>query len=121
LRSFFEAYVVVADTLEACDPETPVDEKKFLAACGDVGRQYLLQRRIQSAESVSKHLFQTGLQLAKNHKLLEPGDDLRERRRVFAAGLRDVLGRIDTIELLAWSRNRTPDPSPSAASGLGQS
>jgi glycerol-3-phosphate O-acyltransferase len=120
LRSFIEAYVVVADTLEACDPEAPVDEKKFLVACSDVGRQYVLQRRIQSAESVSKHLFQTGLQLAKNHKILEPGDDVRQRRGVFAAGLRDVLGRIDTIELLAWSRNRAADPSPSASSGLPQ-
>jgi len=118
LRSFFEAYVVVADTLEACDPGAAFDEKKFLAACGDVARQYMLQRRIQSAESVSKHLFQTGLQLAKNHKLLEPSDDVRDRRTAFAAGLRDVLGRIDAIELQAWMRRRPSDRSPSASSLL---
>jgi glycerol-3-phosphate O-acyltransferase len=116
LRSFFEAYLVVADTLEASDPSTPFDEKRFLAACSDVGRQYVLQRRIQSAESVSKHLFQTGLQLAKNQKLLEPSNDIREQRAAFAAVLRDVVGRIDTIELQAWMRRRPSDRSPSASS-----
>ena len=118
LRSFFEAYLVVADTLEASDPSTPFDEKRFLAACSDVGRQYVLQRRIQSAESVSKHLFQTGLQLAKNQKLLEPSNDIRDRRAAFAAVLRDVVGRIDTIELQAWMRRRPSDRSPSASSLL---
>src|SRR5262249_40664864 len=57
LRSFFEAYAVVADTLAAHDPGI-VDERKLLAQCGAVGRQYMLQHKIQTAESVSKHLFQ---------------------------------------------------------------
>lgn len=117
LRSFFEAYVVVADTLNASDPGVPLDEKRFLAACGDVGRQYMLQRRIQSAESVSRHLFQTGLQLAKNQKLLETSDTLVERRAAFAAMLRDVLRRINTIELQAWSRRRDRS-RPGSASPL---
>jgi glycerol-3-phosphate O-acyltransferase len=119
LRSFFEAYVVAADTLNAADHTVPLDDKKFLSACGDVGRQYMLQRKLQSAESVSRHLFQTGLQLARNQKLLEAGDNIAERRAAFAAMLRDVLQRIDTIELQAWSRRRErghPGSAPSLPS-----
>jgi len=106
LRSFFEAYVVVADTLDAHDPGAHFDDKKFLNSCGNVGRQYMLQKKIQSAESVSKHLFQTGLQLARNHKLLDMTDNMAARRTQFALMLRDVLRRIDTIEALAWERLR---------------
>ncbi len=106
LRSFFEAYVIVADTLDARDPGATFDERKFLTECGSVGRQYMLQKRIQSAESVSRHLFQTGLQLARNQKLLDMTDNMTARRRAFAVSLRDVLRRIDTIEAIANERAR---------------
>lgn len=106
LRSFFEAYVVVADALDAHGLGAHFDEKKFLNSCGNVGRQYMLQKKIQSAESVSKHLFQTGLQLARNQKLLDMTDNMAARRTSFAVMLRDVLRRIDTIEALAWERLR---------------
>ncbi|MEQ1756544.1 MAG: glycerol-3-phosphate 1-O-acyltransferase [Micropepsaceae bacterium] len=106
LRSFFEAYVIVADTLDANDPGAHFDEKKFMVECGNVGRQYMLQKRIQTAESVSKHLFQTGLQLARNQKLLDMTDNMAARRTAFAVSLRDVLRRLDTIEALAWERTR---------------
>jgi glycerol-3-phosphate O-acyltransferase len=98
--------VVVADTLDAHDPGAHFDEKKFLNSCGNVGRQYMLQKKIQSAESVSKHLFQTGLQLARNQKLLDMTDNMAARRTQFAVMRRDVLRRIDTIEALAWERLR---------------
>lgn len=105
LRSFVEAYTVVADTLAAHDPSF-VDEKKLIAECGAVGRQYLLQKRIQSEESVSRHLFQTGLQLAKNQKLMEATDNVAGRRHAFAAELRDIMRRIDTVEALGEERVR---------------
>jgi glycerol-3-phosphate O-acyltransferase len=105
LRSFFEAYAVVADTLAARDPGI-VDERKLLTDCGAVGRQYMLQHKIQSAESVSKHLFQTGLQLVKHQKLLEITDNVAGRRKAFAASLGDIMRRIDTIEALAQERMR---------------
>ncbi len=105
LRSFVEAYTVVADTLAAHDPSF-VDEKKLLVECGAVGRQYLLQKRVQSEESVSKHLFQTGLQLAKNQKLMEVADNVAARRRAFAMELRDIMRRIDTVEALGEERVR---------------
>lgn len=105
LRSFFEAYAVVADTLAARDPGI-VDERKLLNDCGAVGRQYMLQHKIQSAESVSKHLFQTGLQLIRHQKLLEATDNVAGRRKAFAASLADIMRRIDTIEALAQERVR---------------
>lgn len=106
LRSFFEAYVIVADTLDANDPGAHFDDKKFLVECGNVGRQYMLQKRIQTAESVSKHLFQTGLHLARNQKLLDMTDNMAARRTAFAVGLRDVLRRLDTIDAIAHERVR---------------
>jgi glycerol-3-phosphate O-acyltransferase len=105
LRSFFEAYTVVADTLASRDPGI-VDEKKLLVDCGAIGRQYMLQKKIQSEESVSKHLFQTGLQLARNQKLLEVADNVSARRKAFAMELRDIMRRIDTVEALAEERVR---------------
>ena len=66
----------------------------------------MLQKKIRSAESVSKHLFQTGVQLARNQKLFEVADDAAGRRRAFAASLADVMRRIDTIEALARERTR---------------
>ena len=106
LRSFFEAYSVLADTLASHDATSAVDERKLLTDSGAVGRQYVLQKKIQSAESVSKHLFQTGVQLARNQKLLEPTDDAGQRRKAFAASLADTMLRIDTIEALAHERVR---------------
>lgn len=105
LRSFFEAYAVVADTLAARDPAV-VDERKLLNDCGAVGRQYMLQHKIQSAESVSKHLFQNGLQLVRHQRLLEITDNVAGRRKAFAALLGDIMRRIDTIEALAQERVR---------------
>jgi glycerol-3-phosphate O-acyltransferase len=83
-----------------------VDDKKLLVECGAVGRQYLLQKRIQSEESASKHLFQTGLQFAKNQKLMDATDNVAQRRRAFAAELRDIMRRIDTVEALGEERMR---------------
>ena len=106
LRSFFEAYFVVADTLASRDPGATFDDRKFLNDCGAVGRQYMLQKKIQTPESVSRHLFQTGLQLVRNKKLLDMTDNMTARRAAFAAVLGDIMRRIDTIEALASERAR---------------
>ena len=69
--------------------------------CLLVGRQYQLQRRIVSAESVSTELFKNGLRLAANRHLLK-GDaaELVVGRPVLLAELRDVLRRLDI--LVGW-------------------
>ncbi|MFQ5948242.1 MAG: glycerol-3-phosphate 1-O-acyltransferase [Acidimicrobiia bacterium] len=105
LDPFLEAYRVVGDALERLDPAAEVDDETFLKDCLALGKQYHLQRRIQSAESVSMVLFDTALKLARNRGLLEataPG--LEERRRAFAAQIRGALDRVRAVEALAVGR-----------------
>jgi len=104
VRPFLEAYAVVADALRQQSTETSLDEAAFLSKCLSWGKQYQLQRRIRSAESVSKVLFETALRLARNRSLIDPGPDLASRRAIFAEEIRDVIRRIDTIDTLAASR-----------------
>jgi glycerol-3-phosphate O-acyltransferase len=105
LRAFFEAYALVADRLEAFGDEAADNEQKLLRDCMVWGKQYTLQRRIRSAESVSKSLLENGILLARNRGLLvaeAPG--LEERRRIFAAELRESIRRINAIDALASAR-----------------
>jgi glycerol-3-phosphate O-acyltransferase len=105
LRPFLEAYRVVADLLEHRDYRQEIEEKAFLEECLAVGKQYLLQYRIESPESVSTVLFETALNLSRNRGLLEAGGPERlEERRAFAAQIRDVIRRIDSVENLAAAR-----------------
>ena len=70
-----------------------------------LGKQYRLQHRIQSAESVSTVLFGTAINLAKNRGLMEAGGpEILERRRAFAAEIDRVIRHIDGIEALAAAR-----------------
>jgi glycerol-3-phosphate O-acyltransferase len=101
LRSFLEAYGIVADRLAVHDPQAPLQERAFIAECLSVGRQYRLQQRIGSPESLSRELFATGLQLAANRGLVEPGaPDLAERRRAFVEELRGAIARAAAIDRL---------------------
>jgi glycerol-3-phosphate O-acyltransferase len=105
LRPFIEAYQIVGDHLERCDPALAFDEARFTSECLGVGRQYHLQRRVHSAASVSKVLIQTATRLARNRGLLEPGaPDLIERRRAFAEEIRAGVRRVGAIDALAASR-----------------
>ena len=105
LRPFLEAYQVVADALVMEPAGKAVDDKALLAKCLSLGKQYRLQRRIRSTESVSKVLFETALKLARNRGLLDPAaPDVGERRTAFAAQIRDVIRRIDAIGTMAASR-----------------
>ena len=102
VRPFVEAYRLVADVL-VHDNTVTADSNVVREALG-LGRQYVAQHRLRSAESVSALLFQTALQLARNRGLLEPGDDLAARRAAFLAELRDLVRRLDRIEDLAIRR-----------------
>jgi len=111
IRPFLEAYQVVADMLCTLAPATAFDEGAFLSSCVALGKQYRLQRRIRSAESVSKVLFQTALSLARNRELLpDPATGaadaagLAERRRAFAHEIRDVVRRIEAIDSIGAAR-----------------
>jgi glycerol-3-phosphate O-acyltransferase len=102
LRSFLEAYWVVADRLVAAG-DGIVETDRFVASCLAVGHQYKLQRRIVSGEGISVELFKTGLQLATNRGLCDPANpDRAEGRAVLAAELHDVLRRLEL--LTRWER-----------------
>jgi glycerol-3-phosphate O-acyltransferase len=104
LRPFLEAYQVVADALARLGTQA-FEEASFLSRCLAMGRQYQLQRRIRSAESVSRVLFSTALRLAANRDLLDPvAARVEERRRAFAREIRATIRRIDAIDALAASR-----------------
>lgn len=110
LRPFLESYQVVADRLARQEPTAPVDAAKLVDECLGLGRQYRLQRRIHSADSISKVLFQSALELARNRGLVAPAPDatgadaLAERRRELAAEIRRALRRVETIAALGAAR-----------------
>lgn len=105
LRPFLEAYQIVAEALTRESPASPLDAAAFLDRCMASGKQYHLQHRIRSAESVSRVLYETALKLASNRGLVEPGStDLRERREELAVQIRDVLSRIETMSALQAAR-----------------
>ena len=108
VRPFLAAYQVVGDVLATSDAAKAIDQDTFFNRCMALGKQYHLQRRIRSAESLSKVLFDTALKLARNRRLVDPDpaapEALAARRRAFADEIRAVLKRVDAIGVLAASR-----------------
>ena len=105
-QPYLEAYRVVGDALERQSSTAPFDEAEFLRGCLALGKQYQLQRRIRSAESVSGVLFGTALRLARNRGLVETGSsDLPARRRAFAEEIRRACRHADAIDALAVARS----------------
>ena len=102
LRPFLEAYEIVSERLAAKDPEQPIDDKAFLAECVGVARQYVLQKRLRSPDSISRELFGSAMRLAANRDLLQPGGaELSERRRAFAEEVRGEVRRVAVVRELA--------------------
>jgi glycerol-3-phosphate O-acyltransferase len=99
LRPFFEAYEIIADVLRDAPPE--IAEKELINLALGVGRQYVAQTRVRSNEAVSALLFATARQVAADQHLLEPGDDLAERRKAFLAELRGILGDMDRVHRMS--------------------
>jgi glycerol-3-phosphate O-acyltransferase len=99
LTSFVEAYRILADCLLLVG-SAAVPRDALLAQCQRVGTQYRLQHRITSGEAVSRELFSSGVRLAQNRGLLEPGGagpGLARRRAQFAEELADLAERIYRI------------------------
>ncbi|GAA3247752.1 lysophospholipid acyltransferase [Dactylosporangium siamense] len=97
LRPFLDAYHLVADRLAAWEDET-FDESRFLDECLRVGRQWALQGRLASEESVSLELFKPALQLARHRGLLDAGTpEVRQRRADFHDELRESVRRATVV------------------------
>jgi glycerol-3-phosphate O-acyltransferase len=107
LRPFLDAYAVVANQLVERGETDHFDEEKFIARCLVVGRQWALQRRIASEESVSAEMFRTALRLARHNELVEPNiPDLPQRRRAFVEEIDGYRTRIAQVAQLADQRQQ---------------
>ena len=107
LTAFLEAYCIVAERLTAQPADAPIDKAGFVAECVNVGRQYLMQRRLRNPECVSKELFGNAWQLAANRQLIKPGEaGLAARRAAFAAELAELVAAVGAIDEL--DRQRLP-------------
>jgi glycerol-3-phosphate O-acyltransferase len=104
LRSFFEAYAVVALVIASGDQSGSFQESALLDRCMGLGQQYLLQGRLRSPEAISRHLFRAGIELARNRGLCSPSEGVDERRREFAARLQTVLRRLSVVHRVAVQR-----------------
>jgi glycerol-3-phosphate O-acyltransferase len=105
LRPFLEAYQVVADSLTAHSPYVEVDQRRFIAGCLGLGKQYRLQRKIATEESISQVLFKSALSLAENRNLLDVDDEnLAAGRTAFAVEIQEALRRIDAIDAMKRAR-----------------
>lgn len=100
LRPFLEAYLVLADCL-ADRGDAEVAEDDLLADSLAVGRQWALQRKVASEESISLELFRTALALARHRGLLEGGEGVGSAREAFAAEIRDSVRQVNIIGEIA--------------------
>jgi glycerol-3-phosphate O-acyltransferase len=108
LRPFLDAYHLVADRLAAWDDDEQVDEARFLNDCLRVGKQWALQRRLASEESVSLELFKPALRLARHRDLLDSTvPQLQKRRAEFRDELRETVRRVNVVAELA-QQNTVP-------------
>lgn len=102
LRPFLEAYLVAAHVLATDEWQNPIDGKLFARQCESVGRQFLLQRRIASEDSLNPHYFGTFTELANHRGLFDAGCE----RDVLVAELEQLCGRVDHLKGIADSSRR---------------
>ena len=94
----------------------PTSEAEFLDECLAVGRQWALQGRIASDESVTLELFKTALRLAAHRGLLDAGQPRpgQAARRTSPRRSRWRPARIDTIAELPPGRCAREAPTTSS-------
>ena len=91
LRSFLEAYLVVAEGLVDLPPDRSWNKRSFLGQCLERGAGYVSEGRI-TAEACSLSPFSNAVRIAAARGLLKPGPgDLLRRRKSFASELRHLL------------------------------
>ncbi|NMN93499.1 lysophospholipid acyltransferase [Antrihabitans stalactiti] len=102
LRPYLDAYHVVADRLAALEDDDEFDEKQFLDECLRVGKQWAMQKRIASEESVSLELFKPALRLARHRGLVEStAPELAKRRTEFASELAETVRQVNQVAAMS--------------------
>ena len=99
LRTFFDAYKVVADVLSLDVGESQPGDRAIIDRCMKLGSQMVLQQRIASDDAVNSFYFSNALRLAESRGLMETGAE--EKRRILVAEIGDVLYRMDLIAAFA--------------------
>ncbi|MFQ5965997.1 MAG: glycerol-3-phosphate 1-O-acyltransferase [Acidimicrobiia bacterium] len=99
LRPWIDGYFVTATKLT--QERAAIDEEAFIRNCLGLGRQYLLQGRIASPESVSRVVFEGAMMLAANRGLLDREKGLTDRRKAFADEVNRAQGRLRVIDEIA--------------------
>ena len=103
LRSFVDAYRIVASVLADAGADALEDEGSFLSQCLKTGKQQLLQGRVFSAESISRSLYQTGLQLADYRGLLAA--NRAAERGALHQEFRRITDRLDEILAITLAKS----------------
>lgn len=105
LRSFIDAYQVLADALVQLGSAPVADKKEFVKHCMTLGNQAHLLQRVFSEESISKTLYETAYKLADHRGLIaEDSKTLFNDRKIFADQVRSVSRRLDILLGLSVSR-----------------
>ena len=107
LRSFLAAYAILGEVLAGCGSEAAADDAALVATCESAGRQALEAGRLSTPESVSRVLFRSGIELARQRGLLEAKPDVAERRLEFVEELQRWLARMEEVHRIAVRRVRT--------------
>lgn len=106
LRPFIDAYAIVAHQLAQTDPRHDIDEKQFFDRCLRLGRQWSLQRRIASKESISVDMFSTAMQMARHRGLVATGgQDVQAQRTELVTQLSKLQSTIDAIAAIHISHD----------------
>ena len=100
LRPFFDAYAVVGEVVKAHASDPRLDRDELAAEALALGKQWLLQGRLQSPESVSSVLFASAFNLAENRGLFSQEAEVADRRIEFAQELQQVDGSLSLLETL---------------------
>jgi glycerol-3-phosphate O-acyltransferase len=112
LRPYLDAYFVVAAQLVA-NLDEPFDEEVFLDECLRVGRQWVLERRLGSEESLSTEMFRTALKLARHRGLFIADDPLvLDRRAAFLREIDEVRRDVAVIGEMARRRDGIAEELP---------
>ena len=101
LRPFLEAYRVIGDIIERRADDATLSRADLASEALTLAKQYHLQRRIRTGESVSSVLMASATELAANRGLFEDGSEVAAARRAFAADLRDVVQRLGALDAFA--------------------
>ena len=97
LRSFLEAYVVVAETL-ALAVDEDLEPEELQKRCLKMGEQMFRHGQIRNREAVSTALYSSGIQLAQNRGLLSAASKEREAFRTELLDTRDALNAIADLD-----------------------